>query len=111
MSIPTQNINSIALQVELLLLATEEAPNTYYLHKFHGDLYLYEAVECYENDMVVNYIGNYSVTIIPRNSNNLFVIKQENKNEIFKLLKDYYLKSCLYHDWNQVKFLSFFVKN
>ena len=104
-SIPLLNTNTIALQLELLLLAIEEAPNLYYFNKWHNNVYLHEVVQLYEKDMVVNYIGNYSLMIIPRKSNNLIALKQENKNQIFKLLKDYYLQSHLFRDWNQVKFI------
>lgn len=104
---PSLNTNTIALQLELLLLAIEEAPNLYYFNKWHGNIYFYEVVEIYEKDLIVNYIGNYSLMTVPRNSINLIQLKKENKNQIFKLLKDYYLQSHLFRDWNQVKFIQF----
>ena len=111
LSIPLLNTNTIALQVELLLLAIEEAPNLYYFNKWHGNIYFHEIVELYEKDMVVNYIGSYILMTVPRKSINLIQLKQKNKNQIFKLLKDYYLQTHLFRDWNQVRFYFHSISN
>ena len=100
-SVPLQNETTISLQLELLLLSMEEAPNSYFLET--EQLVLMEAVQSYENGLIaVNCIGRYSMAMVDGQSKHLIAINDENKQRTLMFLKQKYLQNASYYDWNMV---------